>query len=408
MNILQIYDGYSSVEPGSGAMAVVYQLSKYLVRAGHQVTILERMGREKEKDIEYMEGIKFVRIKAKKRASSTFDVIYKFPFGLVNVVADGFEFAASVNRYLNKVEKPFDILHVHFPMAANALILLNKNLRRKMVYTFHGDAYRLNLNSQFELPWHVKFLSPDLFLMRRVKKMVLLNNSVYSKLVSSNKIPAEKAVSIHNGIDVTLFNPETGYAEIRQKYGLNSKIIVLFVGIIFPRKGVDYLVKAAGHLVTKLGYRDMNFLLVGSMDVDREYVAGLQRFIAACGLEKEVKMVGRVPFDELKKLYATADIFVLPSLEEACASVVTEAMAMGKPVIGTKVGGALMQIRDGWNGFLAEPRNEADLAEKIKYLIDHPEERNRMGANSRKRAVEEFSWERVAEKYVKVYQEVME
>jgi len=407
MNILQIYDGYSKVGPESGAMAVVFQLSKHLVQAGHQVTILERKNLETDAGVEYIDGIKFVRLESKKRTWGAADVIYRFPLGLVDIILDGIMFAVKVNRYLSKVESNFDVIHVHFPMAANILIMLNRTLRKKMVYTFHGDVYRLNLDSRFRLPWYVRLLSPDIFLMKQVAKVILLNDSLCSKLISAGKIQPQKAVFISNGIDTDRFYPEIDGDEVVQKYSLDDRIVILYVGIVFPRKGVEYLVKAADRLINQLGYEGLQFLLVGLMTVDRVYVTKLLRFISDHRLEEEIRMVGTVPFDELRRLYSACDIFVLPSLEEACPMVVTEAMATGKPVIGTKVGGMLMQIRDSWNGFLVEPENEVDLAEKIKYLVDHPEERVRMGANSRKRAEEEFSWDKVTKQYIKVYQEVL-
>jgi glycosyltransferase involved in cell wall biosynthesis len=81
-------------------------------------------------------------------------------------------------------------------------------------------------------------------------------------------------------------------------------------------------------------------------------------------------------------------------------------LASGKPLIGSKVGGVLMQIRDGWNGFLVEPGDEKLLADKIRYLIENEEERVRMGENSRKLAKEEFDWEKIAEKYLKIYEDI--
>jgi len=91
-------------------------------------------------------------------------------------------------------------------------------------------------------------------------------------------------------------------------------------------------------------------------------------------------------------------------LAEGDPLVVVEAMASGRPVIGTKVGGIPQKIKDGWNGFLIEPANEQQLAGKIKYLVDNPEERKRMGANSRRYAEEEYDWSKIAERLLQVYQ----
>jgi glycosyltransferase involved in cell wall biosynthesis len=79
-------------------------------------------------------------------------------------------------------------------------------------------------------------------------------------------------------------------------------------------------------------------------------------------------------------------------------------MASAKPVIGTRVGGIPDQIKDGWNGYLVEPANEHQLAEKIRYLIDHPEERKRMGLNSRQFAEDELDWSRVSQLTLQLYQ----
>jgi glycosyltransferase involved in cell wall biosynthesis len=118
------------------------------------------------------------------------------------------------------------------------------------------------------------------------------------------------------------------------------------------------------------------------------------------------KFTGFVPYEDLKALYSVCDVFVLPSLEEGQPLVLLEAMASGKPLIGSKVGGISMQIRDGWNGFLVEPGNEKQLAEKIRYLVDNEGGRIKMGRNSRKLAEEVFSWEKITERYLEVYEEV--
>jgi len=103
-------------------------------------------------------------------------------------------------------------------------------------------------------------------------------------------------------------------------------------------------------------------------------------------------------------MYAAADIFVLPSMAEGDPLVTLEAMASGLPVIATRVGGIPNQVRDDWNGFLVDPGNEEQLAERIAYLLENPEERKRMALNSRRRAEEEFDWKKISERLSQVYQ----
>ena len=190
---------------------------------------------------------------------------------------------------------------------------------------------------------------------------------------------------------------------------------ILFVGRIVPYKGVEYLVKAADIVVNDFGRKDALFLLVGPLaehGLDKvehgDYIPKIFSFIKDSDLEANVKLTGAVPFDDLTKLFSACDIFVLPSVAETFGMVVSQAMASAKPVIGTRVGSIPVQIKDGWNGYLVEPANEHQLAEKIKYLIDHPEERRRMGLNGRKLAEDKFDWSWVTEQTLQVYQSVIE
>jgi len=126
-------------------------------------------------------------------------------------------------------------------------------------------------------------------------------------------------------------------------------------------------------------------------------------YVKSNGLEKFVKFTGFISYNDLKALYSACDIFVFPSFEEGDPIALKEALASGKPLIGSDVSGIPMQIRDGWNGFFIEPGNEKKLAEKIVYLIENEEERERMSRNSRKLAEEEFDWSKIADRYLKVY-----
>jgi len=403
MRIIHVYDGHERVFLGEGSVpSVVYQIAKYTAEKGHDVTVLER----KWEDLDYKEeinGIKFERFDLKICSNvSNKEIVYeqiKKPSGALRLIMDRVLFAVKANNYLKKND--FDIVHVHLPFAANVLINLNRKIREKMVYTAHigEEKKRFKLNSGKEMPLLLRFFSPDMYLMKRVRKSVVLNEPLKEKLIEKG-IEEGKLEVIPNGVNVDDFNLSKEKIEIvKEKYGLNETT-VMFSGTVTPRKGVEYLVKAAEIL------RDVLFLIVGNTNLDREYANKVMEYAKQRNLK--VRFTGFVPYEDLKALYSACDIFVLPSFGEGDPIALKEALASGKPLIGTKVGGIPAQIKDGWNGFLVEPGNEKQLAEKIRYLIDNPEERERMGKNSRKLAREEFDWKKIARRYLKVYEEVAE
>ena len=402
MRIIHVYDGHERVFPGEGSVpSVVYQIAKYTAEKGHDVTVLER----KWEGLDYKEeidGIKFERFDLKICSNvSNKEIVYeqiKKPSGALRLIMDRVFFALKANNYLKKND--FDIVHVHLPFAANVLINLNRKLREKMVYTAHADEYRLGLSKFLKPPLAARIFSPDLYLMKRVKKSTVLNKALKEKLIAKG-IEEEKLEVIPNGVNVDDFNLSKGEIErVKEKYELNETTI-MFSGTVTPRKGVEYLVKAAEILKES----NVLFLIVGNINLDREYANKVMEYAKLRNLK--IRFTGFVPYEDLKALYSACDIFVLPSLEEGFGMVLTEALASGKPLIGSNVGGIPMQIRDGWNGFLVEPANEKQLAEKIRYLIENEEERIRMGKNSRKLAEEEFDWKKIAGKYLEVYERII-
>jgi glycosyltransferase involved in cell wall biosynthesis len=206
---------------------------------------------------------------------------------------------------------------------------------------------------------------------------------------------------IPNGVNIEDSNlNEEEVERVRKKYGLRGTT-VMFAGTVTPRKGVEYLVRAA----EILNREDVHFLVVGNLKLDKGYAERVREYANRKNLK--VKFTGFVPYEDLKALYSASSIFVLPSFEEGDPIALKEALAAGKPLIGTNVGGIPAQIREGWNGFLVEPANERQLAEKIKYLVENPSERTRMGENSRKLTEDKFDWSKIAKRYLEVYEKVV-
>jgi len=350
---------------------------------------------------EEIDRIKFIRFDLSICSNiSNKEVVYdqiRKPMGVLRFIFDRFVFALESNRYIK--QNDFDVIHVHLPFASNILINLNRELKDKIVYTAHIGEEKKRFALDSSAPMALKIFSPDLYLMKRVRKSVVLNEPLKRKLIEKG-IPEEKLEVIPNGVSVEDFELSKEEVErVRKKYGLEG-VVVMFAGTVTPRKGVFELIRAAEILNNK----DVLFLIVGNLNLDRDYAQKVMEYARIKGIN--AKFTGFVPYEDLKALYSACDVFVLPSFEEGDPIALKEAMASGKPLIGSNVGGIPMQIKDGWNGFLVEPGNEKQLAEKIGYLIENEEERAMMGKNSRKLAKEEFDWEKIAEKYLRVYESI--
>jgi glycosyltransferase involved in cell wall biosynthesis len=396
MRVAQIYET-GLAQLGASVASVVLNLSKHLSKLGCDVTVIERGSASGSNPYLESTEVKEVRVSVKELASIPYKEV-RNPIGLCRLILDRSILAFKLNKVLKT--RYFDVVHVHFPFASSILVNLNKKLRDKIVYTAHigEERKRFALDSSALLA--LKLFSPDLYLMKRVRKSVVLNEPLKEKLVKKG-IPEEKLEVIPNGVNVEDFNVnEEEIERIRKKYGLEG-ITVMFAGTVTPRKGVLQLIRAGE--ILKLD-REVLFLIVGNLNIDREYAQKVMGYAKSRGVN--AKFTNFVPYDDLKALYSACDIFVLPSFEEGQPLVLLEAMASGKPLIGSYVGGIPMQIREGWNGFLVKPGDKRQLAEKIKYLIENEEERNRMGRNSRKLAEEEFNWKKISEKYLEVYREV--
>jgi phosphatidylinositol alpha-1,6-mannosyltransferase len=161
-----------------------------------------------------------------------------------------------------------------------------------------------------------------------------------------------------------------------------------------PRKGHD-LVLGALSLLEDIP--SLHYVIVGSGE-DR---GRLEAIIEEKGLRGRVTFAGRVDDNDLPDYYRLCDIYVMPNREvldstdsvEGFGISFIEANACGKPSIGGRSGGAAAAVEDGVTGYLVDPEDPRELAEKIRHLIEHPETASEMGEAGRQRVVEHFSWE---------------
>lgn len=407
MKIIQVSVGSVRMPPNEGwaQMQVMINASKHLAKMGHHVVILDRKYKKDDMDVDHVEDLEIVRLNVFQFPLGKARGVVRFVLAELNAVI----FALAVSSYLRKNGSNIDIIQLHITSIGLIVSILNRKLRRKMVYACHLGHWGLAKERLVILERIHLFVDP--YLMRRVGKVIALNDAAKESFVSKGKINADNVVVVSNGVDTDFFRPNNEAREaIKEKYRLEAKTTVLFVGRLVRIKGVEQFLRAADMVINEFGYRDTSFVLVGPATfVATEEPISMEEvlsFLRQHQLQKHVILTGSLPLEEVRMMHAASDIFVLPSLAEGDPLVTLEAMASGLPIVATRVGGIPNQIRDGWNGFLIDPGDEQQLAERIAYLLDNPEERGRMARNSRKYAEEEFDWGMIAKKILAVYQKV--
>jgi len=215
---------------------------------------------------------------------------------------------------------------------------------------------------------------------------------VIDELKTTNQVKV-----IHIGIDTDFFKP----MERRAKYLNEGTFKILTVARLHNHKGLEYLVKAMTSVVEK--YPGVRLYIKGKGEEEKK----LKEMIDILGLEEHIRFIKEaIPGNDLPEFYSECDLYVQPSIIEPFGIAVLEAMACGKPVVGTKTGGMLDTIVDGVTGFSVPPANPEELSGAIIKLIDDRVLHIKMGENARKESLR-YDWNVIGKKYQDVVQSIL-
>lgn len=363
----------------------IRQISKILVKKGHEVTVL--CGQQPNTKLEEtFEGINIVRVPAKILNWLPHPLPPPYPLML------NFE-----GKYRELVKKGnFDIVHFHNRFVFGpGVISIAEEQNSKTILTIHNartkDIDRITdfLGQSYDnnIGWNV---------MRNCDGIIGV-----SKWALETTIPKDykgRTTVIHNGFDPKQYDPDKTdkkyWKEFFEKKGFDGKLLLTNVRLI-KQKGLEYLIK-------------------GMKGVEGGYLVILGRG----PLEKELKEIARkenVPVyfltkiiseERLKDLYSSAYLFLLSSLYEPCAVALTEAQSMGLPIIATQAGGNLEIVKEGRTGLSVPPRNSKEFTKKINYLMKNENTVKELSKNAKKRSTQ-FTWDVAAKKTEKFYKKIL-
>lgn len=230
----------------------------------------------------------------------------------------------------------------------------------------------------------------------RNTKVVAVGEMVKKNLTEYFEIPKEQVCVIHNAVKP--FDGKIVPVEMLYKEHAKGNVLIGNIGRLSEQKGMTYFIEAAE--ITTRTHPEARFIIVG----DGEEREQLHAQIEKKKLQNKMLFLGYR--NDIQNVMSQLDFVVLSSLWEGLPLTPIEAYSVGKTVIGTAVDGTPEIIRDGVDGYLVEPRNPVQLAEKMNELIENPEMRENMGIQAMNRYQDEFSFEKLSERYVAFYEEL--
>lgn len=230
----------------------------------------------------------------------------------------------------------------------------------------------------------------------------------YMRALTVHYLPQleQKIKVVPIAVEVDIFNPKRDGVKIRAKYELEDEFTILTVCKLIKRKGVCYLIKAMSKV---LQYDPKAKLIVLGDGPERH---SLEKLTQSLAISHSVFFERYSSEELLPEYYAACDVFVLPSIvdekgaTESFGKVLVEAMACGKPVIGTKVGGIPYVVEHNKNGFLVRPRSIIELCAALMNLRNDEELKEKMGSYGRRVAVQKYSIEKALNKWIELFRNV--
>jgi glycosyltransferase involved in cell wall biosynthesis len=202
----------------------------------------------------------------------------------------------------------------------------------------------------------------------------------------------DDAAVVGNGVNPEEFTPVDARPD--EQY-------LLYVGRLGRRKGIEDLIKAASQVLAE---HEVHLKIVGKGPLREK----LTEMVRDHGIGDRVDFLGHVERERLVELYQRSTVHVIPSHYEGLPTVLLEAMACGRPVVATAVSGSLDVIEDGVNGVLVPARSPEALATAVDDLLGDPARRDRLGQAARETILAEYTWEAIADEYVRLYREATE
>lgn len=307
--------------------------------------------------------------------------------------------------------RPYGVMHANFFMSGWAAMLVRKATGTPLVTTFHalGKVRRLHQGADDGFP--DERFGIEAALARESDRVVAECPQDLDDIVGLYKGDASRIAIVPCGFSEHEFFP-VGRGAARAALGWRTdEFTVLQLGRLVPRKGIDNVIRGVAALRRRHGQRARLCIVGGNSDAPDERttpeIGRLRRIAREEGIEESVQFVGRRGRGVLRQFYCASDVFVTTPWYEPFGITPVEAMACARPVIGSDVGGIRTTVVDGETGYLVPSRDPDALAGRLLELIVDPPRARAFGEAGRVRALQSYTWAKVARDLADVYRQAI-
>ena len=362
-----------------GIARVVHDLSKRLIKDGHEVTVVTYREGNDVPEYENDKGVNVYRVDNYMIHPNNFiDWIMQLNFNLV----------AKATEIINK-EGTFDVIHAHDWLVAYAAKTLKNSFGIPIVATIHATEAGRNSGIHDETQRYIN--DTEWLLTYEATEVIVNSNFMKNDIQRSFGLPYDKINVIPNGINLNNYVGVERDYNFRRQYAMDNEKMILYVGRLVYEKGIQHLIAAMPKILDH--YHDAKLVIAGKGGMLEE----LRQQANSMGLADKVYFTGYLDSKKVPKMYKCADVAVFPSTYEPFGIVALEAMLAGVPTVVSDTGGLGEIIEHGVDGMKSYTGNPNSIADSvIALLYDH-----QLASNVSKKAIQKvknnFNWEKIAQ-----------
>jgi len=376
---MKIFQVLPYFPPHIGGMEFyVERLSRELVARGHEVFVFT----SSEKSFSYHEKVDGVEIYRFRPLTRVYNVPI-VPSLLISLLQENRPDVIHTHQY----PVFFSDVSAQVSYLRNIPLVLHVHVISEPKSAFSGIVSNLYYKTIGRLPF-------------RNARTIIVPSFAYKKLLVEMGSESKKVKVIPYSVDLDRFNPNNNGEEFRKRYNCDGSNVILSVGRLNYQKGFQYLLKAMPKILQQMP--NAKLMIVG----EGEEFTCLSNMVQSLGLKDSVILTGAMSQKEMSEAYVAADVFVLPSIFESFGIALIEAQAAGKPVVGTRVGGAPEALQEDETGFLVNPGDFEQLAEAIIRFLSDEKLAREMGENGKRFVKARFDVRKIVDQVTDIYAEL--